>query len=323
MERSVQRRRLTRDQRKRNRDAADWVFRNRDPEQPETERAEFRRWMEQDPENCRAYTAAKRILGEARTAIRSDAGLRDMPVETSPRGRNAIISSIVAIISAGALFIALDGPMRLSADVMSGADEMPEVTLEDGSRVQLNASSAIALDFTNGRRTVRLLRGQAFFQVAPDESRPFSVSTEDTLVTALGTAFDVRQSASDTRVAVTEHSVRVEFKTQGSIPVKLREGEEMLHLNETGESTIRKTDAATALAWRRGQLTIDNMPLSYVLEEIQRHFRGRIVIGDDATARRVVSGTLFVTDTEGALNFLRTALKVQIYRIGPIVVVTS
>ncbi len=206
---------------------------------------------------------------------------------------------------------------------MSSADEMPEVTLEDGSRVQLNAQSAIALDFTSERRTVRLLRGQAFFQVAPDANRPFSVSTEDALVTALGTAFDVRQSATDTRVAVTEHSVMVEFKTEGGIPVKLGEGEEMLHLNETGESTIRKTDAATALAWRQGRLTVDNVPLSYVIEEIQRHFRGRIVIGNEATARRIVSGTLSVSDTESALNFLRTALNIQTYRIGPVIVVTS
>lgn len=97
----------------------------------------------------------------------------------------------------------------------------------------------------------------------------------------------------------------------------------MLHLNETGKSTIRKADAATALAWRRGQLTVDNVPLSYVIEEIQRHFRGRIVIGNEATAQRVVSGTLFVIDTESALNFLRIALNVQTYRIGPIIVVTS
>lgn len=319
----MQGRRLTRDQRKRNRDAADWVFRNRDPGQSETERAEFRRWMELDPENCRAYTAAKRILGEARTAIRSDAGLRDMPVAPAPRRRGAVIPSIVAIIAAGTLFVALDGPMRLRADVMSGTGEMPEVTLEDGSRVQLNASSAIALDFSSGQRIVRLLRGQAFFQVSPDEKRPFSVRTDDTVVTALGTAFDVRRSDDDTRIAVAEHSVKVEFKAQQSAPVRLTEGEEILHSNVTGEYTVRKTDTDTALAWRRGQLTVDNVPLSYVVEEIQRHFNGRIVIGNEATARRVVSGTLFVTDTEGALNFLRTALNIKTYKLGPVIVVTS
>ncbi|WP_137130057.1 FecR family protein [Rhizobium sp. FY34] len=319
----MQSRRLTRDQRKRNRDAADWVFRNRDPDQPETERAEFRRWMELDPENCRAYTAARRILGEARTAIRADAALRDMPIETAPRGRKVVISSIIAIISAGSLFIAQDGPMRMRADVMSGTNEMPEVTLEDGSRVQLNASSAIALEFTKDRRTVRLLRGQAFFQVTPDEKRPFSVSTEDARITALGTAFDVRQSATDTRVAVTEHSVRIEFNAHGILPLKLGEGEEMLHSNEAGTSTIRKTDAATALAWRRGQLTVDNMPLSYVIEEIQRHFQGRIIIGNEATAKRIVSGTFFVKDTLSALDFLHTALNLRTYKIGPIIVVTS
>lgn len=323
MERSVQRRRLTRDQRKRNRDAADWLFRNRDPGQSEAEKAEFNRWMESDPENCRAYTAAKRVLGEARTAIQSDTGLRETPVGSRPQRHNAIIPSVVAIVAAGLLFFALDGPMRLSADVISGADEMPEMTLEDGSMVQLNASSAIALDFTAGRRTVRLLRGQAFFQVAPDANRPFSVQTDDTRATALGTAFDVRTSGADTRIAVTEHAVSVEFTSQEGTPVKVNEGEEILHSGETGHSSIRKVDAAATLAWRRGQLTVDNVPLSYVIEEIQRHFRGRIVITSDAVAQRIVSGTLFVRDTDGALDFLRVALGLRIYKVGPVIVVSS
>lgn len=325
MERSVQRRRLTRDQRKRNREAADWLFRNSDPEQPEAEQAAFQRWMGEDTENCLAYNSAKRVLGEAGTAMRTDAGLRDTVIETpsSSRGRKVIASSIVAIVAGSTLFFALDGPMRLSADIVSGANEMPEVTLEDGSRVQLNASSAIAVDFTEGRRIVRLLRGQAFFQVAPDEKRPFSVNTNDTSVTALGTGFDVRQSAKETRVTVTEHSVKVAFTEPGSEPLKLQEGEELLHLNGSGKSTVRKTDAATALAWRRGQLTVDNVPLSYVIEEIQRHFQGHIIIGNEATAKRVVSGTLFVNNTQSALNFLRAALDLRIYNIGPLIVVTS
>ncbi|OJF95687.1 FecR domain-containing protein [Pararhizobium antarcticum] len=57
-------------------------------------------------------------------------------------------------------------PMHLQADIIAGTDEMPIVRLEDGSTVQLNASSAIALDFTETRRAVRLLRGQAYFEVA-------------------------------------------------------------------------------------------------------------------------------------------------------------
>lgn len=319
----MQRRRLTRDQRKRNKDAADWVFRNGDPNQTEADKVEFRRWMALDPENCRAYTAAQRILGEARTAIESDAGLRATPVESTTRQRNVVVTSIMAIASVGALFLALDGPMRMRADVMSGAGEMPEVTLEDGSHVQLNASSAITVDFSSGQRIVRLLRGQAFFQVVPDVTRPFSVETADARITALGTAFDVRMSDTDTRVAVTEHSVSVKFTKQGSLPVTIDEGEEVRHSRDTGNSSVRKTDAATALAWRLGQLTVDNVPLSYVIEEIQRHYNGRIIVANDAVGQRIVSGTLSITDTNAALSFLRIALGIQIYKIGPLVIVST
>lgn len=75
---------------------------------------------------------------------------------------------------------------------MAGVGEMPVVTLEDGSVVQLNAASAIAVEFTEKRRVIRLLRGEAFFQVAHGADRPFTVMAGTTSVTALGTAFDVR-----------------------------------------------------------------------------------------------------------------------------------
>ena len=49
------------------------------------------------------------------------------------------------------------------------------VTLEDGSRVQLNAGTAIAKDFSGGQRRLTFLKGEALFEVAPDPSRPFTV----------------------------------------------------------------------------------------------------------------------------------------------------
>lgn len=311
-------RRLTPAQRKRNREAADWLLRNREAAQPEVEKAAFQRWLDRDAENCRAYQAAERLLGDARTAIQSEPSLHALKIRPA---RSVVLPSVLVIAAAGALFLAADGPMRLQADVMSGAGDMPVVTLADGSTMQLNASSAVAFDFSGKRRTVRLLRGQAFFEVAPDATRPFTVETERSRVTALGTAFDVRAGETETDVTVTQHAVLVEFTEDGRAPLRLEEGEQVSYAEETGVSDVRKADGVTALAWRRGQLSLDNAPLSYVIEEIARHFPGRIVIGSNALLSRRVSGTLSVTDTDAALQFLRTALKVRTHRIGPLIVV--
>ncbi|MEP7454198.1 FecR domain-containing protein [Phyllobacterium sp. SB3] len=103
-------------------------------------------------------------------------------------------------------FSQFDGPMRLQANLMSGTGGMP-LTLEDGSKIQINASSTVAFRFEGNRRIVKLLRGRAFFEVTADASRPSSVEASSTHFTALDTAFDVRVGDTETDVTVTQHAV--------------------------------------------------------------------------------------------------------------------
>ena len=307
-------------QRRRNREAADWILRNGDPRQPTAEKTRFKAWLDADPENCRTYRAAERLMGDARQAIQSDPALSNIRVVPRSTAK-PVVTSLFLLALAGATFFLLDGPMRLQADVVAGTDEMPVVTLEDGSTVQLNAASAIAFDFSATRRVVRLLRGQAFFQVAPAPDRPFSVEAGPTRVTALGTAFDVRYGETDTEVTVTEHAVMVEQGTDGASPLRVREGEQAVVHREKGAAVIEPIDSLVALSWRRGQVVVDNAPLSYVVEEMDRHFSGRIVIAGRVLADRRVSGTVTVADTDAALSFLKAALGVKATGIGPLIVI--
>lgn len=306
-------------QRKRNREATDWLLRNRDPAQPVEEKAHFADWLN-DPENCRTYRIAEALMGDARSAIQSDPALRN--IRTEPRSRaKPVLSAMLLLACAAASFLALDGPMRLRADAMSNADEMPVLALEDGSIVQMNASSAIAVDFDEKRRTIRLLRGQAFFQVASAPSRPFTVEAGDTRVTALGTAFDVRYGALDTGVTVTEHTVLLESGGASSPSMRVSEGEQATYDRASGKTQIQSVDGVVALAWQRGQLAVENAPLSYVIEEIGRHFSGRIILAGSGLANRRVSGTITVSDTTAALSFVRQALGVKMTRVGPLIVI--
>jgi len=314
--------RLTRAQKRRHLEAADWILRNREADRTADDETAFQQWLDHDPENARAYEAAKRLMGEARRAIESDPALRDLQIRPSGVTK-PILGSLLALIVAGSMFLLFDGPMRLQADVIAGTAEMPVVALEDGSTVQLNASSAIAHDFDAARRTVRLLRGQAFFEVARDPDRPFTVEAGDVRVTALGTAFDVRLGSDQTDVTVTHNAVMVEFADDGHDSLRLQEGEQADYDHATHARAVSTTDRVLALAWRRGQLVVDNAPLSYVVEEMSRHFSGRIVIAGNELARRRVSGTMTVSDTDAALAFLKQALGVRINRIGPVIVIRN
>lgn len=313
-------RRATRAQRKRHEEAADWLLRNRESGQPAAEQAAFRDWLDQDAENARAYRAAQLLMGDARSAIASDPTLRTLDVNRPGRTR-PVASVVLAVVLAGGAFLAFDGPMRLRADAMSGSGEMPVITLADGSVLQLNASSAVAYDYTAERRTVRLLRGQAYFEVARDPARPFTVEASDTRVTALGTAFDVRLGDGRTDITVTHSAVLATFVDARQAPLRISQGEQAEFDHTTGQSALRPSDVLTALAWRRGQLVVDNAPLAFVVEELNRNFAGRIVIVGRELSQRGVSGTLSVSDTQASLDYLEQALRLKVNKLGPLVVV--
>ncbi|NKN37369.1 FecR family protein [Agrobacterium sp. a22-2] len=307
-------------QKKRNREAADWILRNGNPNLSPADRARFKEWLEQDPENCRTYSAAERLMGDARRAIQSDPALTNIDVRPRNMAKPITVTLLMIALATGAFF-ALDGPLRLQADMIAGTDEMPVRTLEDGSVVQLNASSAITVDFTEERRVIRLLHGQAFFQVAHALERPFTVVAGEAKVTALGTAFDVRYGNDDTEVTVTENAVQIEFEGQHAGSVRVTQGEQAIFDYANKETVVLPVDGLVALAWKRGQIAVDNAPLSYVVEEMNRHFYGRIIVAGSALANRRVSGTIKVADTDDALAFVTMALGVKATRLGPLIVI--
>jgi transmembrane sensor len=307
-------------QKKRNREAADWLLRNSDPNQPAAERARFQAWLQRDSENCRTYSAAEQLMADAHQAIRSDSALADVDLQARNRTKPITALVLVAALLTGSFF-ALDGPLHLQADMISGTGEMPLLTLEDGSIVQLNASSAIAVNFSERHRVIRLLKGQAFFQVAHASERPFTVVAGETDVTALGTAFDVRFGHDGTDVTVTENAVEMEWAGQTSAPVRVQQGQQAIYDNTKKTTAVASVDGLVALAWRRGQIAVDNAPLSYVVGEMNRHFYGRIVIAGSALAARRVSGTIKVADTDDALAFVTKVFGLNVTRFGPLIVI--
>jgi len=307
--------------RRRHAEAADWLLRNREPGRTAEDVRRFEDWLNRDPENRTAYAAAERLMGEARTAILSDPDLKDLAIKSARGIAKPVIASICAVGLAGGVFLLLDGPMRLQADVISKTSEMPVIALSDGSTLQLNAHSAVAYEFTPTTRTVRLLRGEAFFQVARDAERPFVVEAGGGRTTALGTAFDVRLDGDTTDVTVTEHAVSVTSLDSGQWAVRVEEGQRAAYGPDGQVRDVSSADVSAALAWRRGLLVVDNATLAAVVTEIGRHFSGRIVIAGTSVAERRVSGTLAITDTDAALAFLEQTLGVTVTRIGPLIII--
>jgi transmembrane sensor len=218
-----------------------------------------------------------------------------------------------AVAAALALFVlgsVQDWPTRLRADHMTGIGERRMVTLPDGSLVRLDSGSAIALDDTGTRRGVRLLAGAAMFDVAPDPARPFIVEADGGSVTALGTAFAIRDEDGHATVTVTRHSVRVDGDGRA---VVVGEGQRADFAAKTLHGPLPARGDATA--WTRGRLVVVDRPLGEVVAQIGRYRRGYVAVAGPAAAIRV-SGVYDLDNPLAAIDSIEASHALSSVRLS-------
>ncbi|PRC10267.1 histidine kinase [Pseudomonas poae] len=190
--------------------------------------------------------------------------------------------------------------LRWQADYRTGFGETRDITLSDGSVVQLDSHSAIAVDIAGTHRDVRLLTGQAFFKVMPDKSKPFHVWTKTLQVTVTGTAFNVDSARDNPSVAVQQGSVNVDERQAGRHLASLVPGQRLtLRADRAELSTFSPSQAA---AWRQGQLIADDLPISEVLTQLRRYTPGIIVLRDAKLGAQRVTGVYDLRKPQAALQ---------------------
>lgn len=290
-------------------EAVGWVLRLDAPEATPRDREAFEIWLSHHPDHRLHYDAAALVFRASGQALR----------QRAPRAASrARIFVPLALVAGVALFFLVGGPLRWQADAIAGAGQQPVVALPDGSRVQLDASAAISFTFDGQRREVRLLRGQAFFQVAPDAARPFVVVAARGETRALGTAFEVGLTDKGAAVAVAEHSVLVQ--AAGGAEVVLRVGQRVDYADGKLGS-VGSVDMQALAAWRQGRLVADNATLGWIAEQLEMRLSGRILIPSESLRERRVSGTFDIRDPAGALGLLERSLGLNAIHLGPLLTV--
>lgn len=196
--------------------------------------------------------------------------------------------------------------------------ERAEFDLSDGSRVVVGGNSVLEQAFTRRRRNLSLLRGQMFIDVRADHARPLLVTVADCVITALGTAFDVRlQNATDLVVTLMHGRVRVQ-RTSGADLVTLDAGQQLLY--EQDVQVVRDVDADAALAWRRGILDFDDVSLAEAVADFNQNAAHAILVDDPRLVQLRVSGVFSATDVEGFARALEAAypVRAQVHRSGDV-----
>ncbi|MGV6875259.1 FecR family protein [Pseudochelatococcus sp. B33] len=229
------------------------------------------------------------------------------PAPVQPRRR--FVSSRWAALAAAmlvALAFTLQAPdllIRMKADYVTGSAEVRDLLLPDGSRLFMDAHSAVAVDFSPEQRRVRLIGGAAFFEVKSDALRPFVVTVESARVTAVGTAFSVEIANGWLSTAVSEGRVR--FDRQGA-DVEVVAGEELSVEQASGRHVRRLRDPAYVASWRNRRLVADNETIGTIVDRLANHHRGIIITLDGQLARKRVTG---IYDLSRPIDALRAVVE--------------
>jgi transmembrane sensor len=300
--------------------AARWHSLMEDGKPSPAERERFEAWLAADPKNRTTYESIERTwAGMASAAvddrilmIRREA-LNAPQKKRSPWWRPlSIAASILVVVAVAAGMLIRYSPLTAQGDTTDYVTQVGErstIILADGSNVVLNTASRIHVAFDAQARRVRLLAGQAWFEVAKDQPRPFIVEAGDRIVTAHGTAFDVRIEDHD-RVQVTliEGRVSVEANSSKSGPgpnipehQDLLPGDQLI-VTAARPAVMRKTDVAKATSWREGQIIFDDDTLEAAVAEVNRYSRKKLIL-DPRLAKLRMSGVFIAGHSD---SFVQT-----------------
>jgi transmembrane sensor len=263
--------------------------------------------------NVRAENSDKRIpeLCTATREVNKYAWLA-RSARTGPLRRTFIASIVpLLIVTILGLWFALRTPTY-----STGFGEQRSIELADGSLIEMDSRSTIAVRYSADERDVDLLQGQALFHVAKDHSRPFVVTSGNAYVRAVGTQFDVDQKTTGTVVTVVEGRVavldsasqttkdRVNKSLYTPSSLFISTGEQLIVSHLSTRKPIR-TNVANATAWTQRQLAFDSASLSDVAEEFNRYNRRQLVIQDPALYNFHITGIFSSVDPGPFLQFLR------------------
>jgi transmembrane sensor len=329
-------------------EAAEWFVEFDQDDIDLASRRRFDEWLRRSPDHVRAFlellpiweqgrvgrrevagedpeSIIARALGSRGNVVELQAGPKSpAPDRSSPsvkrRAWVAIAASLLVSVFAGWIYSERNS-------YSTGTGEQRSFVLADGSVIELNARSRVRVRYSEHGRDVDLLEGQALFQVAHDQTRPFVVHGGDARVRAVGTQFDVYRKRTGTVVTVVEGRVTVASEgpattpqpaalseeTRPSAPTTLRAhaGELLLAAGEQAIVTSHAVEpaatanVAAATAWTQRRLVFRKTTLAEVVEEFGRYNARSMRIADPQIQAFLISGTFSSTDPSSLIRFLR------------------
>ena len=256
------------------------------------------KWMESHPEQRENILRARELLlsfrhleaepvsreerGEILKSILSDKNVRPL---RSPNywARLYGVAAAITLVLAACIYFFVTSPSPhadSASEIVQVVKENPKgqktkIRLPDGTMVWLNSESRLQYPATFGSERAIILIGEAFFEVAEDQSRPFKVFSRGIVTTALGTSFNVRAFQNDPKVSIGlvtgKVSLEIEQSPNGSKRF-MSHGEMAVFDTEHQVVNISKYNNLNFMKWTQQTIVFKQASLAEIKEKLERWY---------------------------------------------------
>lgn len=309
-------------------EAARWFMRMRNAEPDHPDRSRFEAWLLSDQAHANEYDAFAQTwedfdstpkLQSLAQAMRNqkdrlDAQRKRMEKMVKQGALGVMLLIVSALLGQQMWREWRDQPLMEIASV-TGIGQIGRQTLEDGTKLVLNADTSVRITYYRNKRHIKMERGEVIFDVARDLARPFIVDSGQARVTVLGTRFAVNRLEHLVRVSVDHGRVKVESQHPHSDSftghVILADGQ-VAEVWRGDEPRLLQRSASDAFSFQNGAVVFQHASLSEIAETLSR-YRSLPVLAPRGTAPgRNVTAVVQIREIENFLKLLPRIAPVRI-----------
>lgn len=303
--------------------AGDWLARREDGAWSHADEMAFQAWLASDTAHAQAFARVSRTWDTA-AQLRPASTLHTNPAKSRdastwwqrlvvPGGTRtfagAALAACMLMIAGGAYWY---GNHPTYVQTIETASSRPDkLALPDGSTVTVNRATQLAVTYYPWRREVHLAHGEAFFEVA-STGQSFTVTTGNSEVRVVGTAFNVDATDNKLVVAVEHGKVAVKPDRNSDAVVMLGASDGVTvdkHTREILQATLPQQGIGS---WRNGRLVFRNVMLSEVASQLSRYRDQPVEVADRVLAHRKISGVVNTTDPDAFIDSLAQLVHARI-----------
>lgn len=289
------------------REAARWYMRLNDSDHDTAQQQRFEQWRKQHPDHERAWQLAQRVSQQWQ-GIPGGVGLPTLD-RADQLTRRSGLKALILLMTAGPAALLTWRQSSWSADERTAVGEQRQLTLPDGTQLNLNTQSAVDIVFDATQRLIRLRAGEILVTTGQDSlKRPFLVQTDQGNVRPIGTRFNVRLEEEASRVSVLAGAVDIQ-PNRGTTEVRLNAGQ---NVRFDSRHVLAATTLPSGVAdWPEGVLRVERMRLSDFAQELNRYRPGWVRC-DSQVGDLLISGAFQLRNTDLILSAVSQALPVEV-----------